>query len=113
MEHNGKCIRIVYKACPDSLSGFGGVTIEDQTEFFVLINTSKHPLRQRHALGHELAHIYLDHFDKVPARSWENVPRDDGEQRLLVAQNRDIEREANRHAWAFYRAYRDGTLPAQ
>ena len=111
MEHNGKRVRIAHGAFPGSLSDVRGVTFEGQTEFFVLINTSKHPLRQRHALGHELAHIYLDHFDKVPA--WDDVPRDDSGQRLLVAQNRDIEREANRHAWAFYRAYRDGTLPAQ
>lgn len=109
MEHNGKRVHIVYEACPESLSDVRGVTLEDQTEYFVLINTSKHPLIQRHALGHELAHIYLDHFDKVQA--WDDMPRDDSGQRLSIARNLDIEREANRHAWEFYRAYRDGALP--
>lgn len=110
MTHNGRRIRIAYKSLPDWMAAIHGVTIEDREEYFVLINTGRPPLIQRHALGHELAHIYLDHFDKVPA--WEDVPRDDGGQQILTARNRDIEREANRHAWEYYRAYRDGALPA-
>ncbi len=92
MEWNGRRIYIHHTA-EISSKAVRGATGMDAKSYHVLINTNNAPIVQRHALGHELAHIYRNHHFQ-PER-----PLD------------EIEREADRFAWEYYRAYRDGKLP--
>ena len=92
MEWNGRKIYIHHT---HELTGteVRGAAAMDDVGYYVLINANNAPLIQRRALGHELAHIYKNHHFQ-PER-----PID------------EIEREADRFAWEYYRAYRDGKLP--
>lgn len=65
-----------------------GLSLEKESSYIVLINESRPGIVQRHAIGHELAHIFLDHFNS-------NRPL------------KDIEREANRAAWKYYTVYKE------
>lgn len=58
----------------------------------IVINTLCARIRQYNALGHELAHVFLDHHHQ-PGKH--------------VMQ---LEAEANLYAWDYYRMYRDGKL---
>ena len=52
--------KVMYIDLPDSIEG---IVSKDESGYIVLIN-SKHPTdRQRFTLEHELAHIYLGHFE--------------------------------------------------
>lgn len=94
MEWNGR--RIVVADFPEPLDArIHGAVTETDTKYLVFINPACVGIVQRYALGHELAHIYLNHFYQL--------------ERDVM----DCEREANRRAWEFYRAYRDGKLPVQ
>ena len=84
MTHNGKSIRIVYLPLPGQVHG---VTAESDKDYLVAINEQSAAITQRHTIGHELAHIFLDHFDNSKPIQ-------------------DVEREANREAWHFYRIYK-------
>lgn len=86
-------VYIGFREFPQDLQRCAGMTGKFNEGFYVFINSTRHPLRQRQALGHELAHIYLGHFNK----------------RQTIAQD---EREADAQAWNYYRAFRDGLLPA-
>lgn len=101
MTHNGKEIRIIYASFP--VKTCGGATIRRPAEYLVLVNESVTPIQQRHALGHELAHIYLGHLEKAAGLAADSAG---------IVEDYALECEANRHAWAFYRAYRDGDLQA-
>lgn len=89
MQHNNKIIRIVYLAFPDKIHG---ATVETDDEFLIGINSGITSITKRFALGHELAHVYLNHLSSGKPLQ-------------------DAEREANRNAWRFYRAFRDSRLP--
>ena len=91
LTHNDKEIVIEFTKLPETVNGITG-DIEDSGYYLVLINSAKTPQRQRRAIGHELAHIFLDHFAQ-------------GERPL-----QEIEREANKRAWEFYRAYKNERL---
>lgn len=94
MKHNGKDIVIRYAAFPEIAQGHvRGITQERSGSYLILIDNTLCRLLQYRALGHELAHIYLDHFQ--------------GNQ-LFEA----IEHEANAKAWDYYRAYKSGQLAA-
>ena len=101
MTHNGRPIRI--QRIPFPVKTCGGATIRRPAEYLVLVNESVTPIQQRHALGHELAHIYLGHLEKVAGLAADSAG---------IVEDDALEREANRHAWAFYRAYKDGDLQA-
>ena len=92
MTHNGREIQIQYLPFP--VKTCGGMALWRESDYLIAINTEVCPLLQRRALGHELAHVLLNHLEQ-PGRPV-----------------RELENEANRHAWAFYRAYRDGELQA-
>ena len=89
MKHNGKSIEIVYTAFPDG--PIHGCLADLGERYLILIDSNSYRLQQYHALGHELAHVYMDHFSSG---------------RPLA----DIEKEANGKAWEYYRAYKSGSL---
>ena len=88
MTHNGKEVRIVYLALPD---GVCGAANEDDDYYLVVINQSLADITKRRALGHELCHVFRDHLA--------------GDRPI-----REVEEEADRLAWDYYRAYRDNRL---
>lgn len=102
MTHNGRPIRI--QRVPFPVKTCGGATIRRPAEYLVLVNESVTPIQQRHALGHELAHVYLGHLERAAGQAADSAG---------IVEDDAPEREANRHAWAFYRAYRDGDLQAR
>lgn len=88
MTNNGKSIKIVYLPLPVQV---GGAVEESEHEYLVVINERSAAITQRHTLGHELSHIFLNHFTNgKPIK--------------------EVEKEANREAWHYYRAYRNGQL---
>ena len=91
MKHNGKSIEITFTAFPEG--PIHGCITDLGERYLILIDSNSYRLQQYHALGHELAHLFLGHFDSS---------------RPVM----DLEHEANERAWEFYRAYRNGTLPA-
>ena len=95
LTHNGRKIAIVWIPFPKETGTICGAMIEVEEYYIVAIDSTAAPIRQRHALGHELAHIYLDHLDQYNRGIW------------------DLEAEANHNAWDYYRAYRGGKLKGQ
>lgn len=92
MKHNGKQIDIAFIEFPVAVHAYtGGVCSEMNDRYLILIDKGRCRLDQYRSLGHELAHIFLDHFDSS---------------RPLA----ELEHEANKQAWLFYRAYKDGLL---
>ena len=95
MKHNGREIIIEYLPFPKKAQGAcSGIIGECQTCYIILIDSTRHPLQQRHTLGHELAHLFLNHLE---------------EHHRPV---REKEREANKLAWYYYRKYKAGDLEA-
>ena len=89
LTHKGRKIAIAWMPFP--VNSVAGAMTEIRNYYLVAINTTVAPIRQRHALGHELAHVFLDHLDRhIPVM--------------------ECEAEANKYAWDYYRAYRDGKL---
>lgn len=88
-----KRVKILFLPFPEAVRGvvYGLTTEVDADNYIVAINDTTSPIVQRHALGHELAHVDRDHF------------RD---KRSLI----EVEREANKLAWQYYRCFRDGLL---
>lgn len=102
MKHNGKEIQIAFLALP---YGVRGATMESKDDYLVAINQSLAGITTRHTIGHELAHIFLNHFDDSCIR-----PSDSEEQietKLNTAAAREKEKQANKAAWHYYRKYRD------
>lgn len=103
MGNNGP-VRIIYTVFPEEMQGeIKGFTAADKKEYIVFIDSSRHPQTQRHTLGHELAHIYLGHFDRGG-----NVWKSAAGARYL--QDETMEREANANAWKYYRLFLNGNL---
>lgn len=88
MKHNGKNIKIVYLPLPVQV---GGAVEESEHEYLVVINERSAAITQRHTIGHELCHVFRDHHS-------------------CDRPIREVEEEANRLAWDYYRAYRDNRL---
>jgi hypothetical protein len=84
--------KIVYTEFPvKECSGLVTETEEGSRDYIIAINSTVSRIRQHHALGHELAHIFHDDL-------------------FRNADIRQIEDEAEMCAWAFYRLYRDGKI---
>ena len=65
LRHNGKPIIIKYLAFPEELHGhMRGAVSADKDKYYILIDTYPSEEEQRQTLGHELAHIFLDHTDR-------------------------------------------------
>lgn len=96
MTHNGKPVEILYQEFPQELRGeiTGLVTAKFQDKYIILIDSTRHPITQRQTLGHELAHIFLNHLDQ--------------HDRPIKEQ----EQEAGRATWYYYREYKAGRLGA-
>lgn len=85
-------VSIKYEPFPEQLQGStSGFTVARRGKYMVVIDSTRAGIVQRRTIGHELAHIFLGHFEK-------KIP-------TLIA-----EREADRRAWEYYRLYRDGQL---
>lgn len=93
MQHNGKEVKIKYVPFPLDIQGkiFGALK-ECSDYWLIVIDSTRCKLHQRKTLGHELAHLFLDHLDQFD--------RD----------IRDIEWEAQKMSWTFYKAYISGLL---
>jgi len=96
MVHGGREIKIRYMEFPQEVRGScpGFVTAKFDGLYLIVIDSTQAPIVQRHTLGHELAHIYLDHLDRF-------------DQHIM-----DQEREANRLAWHYYRQWKSGEIGA-
>ena len=102
MKHNGKEIQIAFLALPVQVRG---QALEYADEYLVGINEGLAGITKRHTIGHELAHIFLNHFDDSCIR-----PSDSEEQietKLNTTAAREKEKQANKAAWHYYRKYRD------
>jgi len=87
-------VKIIRTPFPEIIQGnVYGVLTENRTKdgFLIVIDSSRAPIVQRHTLGHELAHLFCDHF-------------------YSGREINDMERESNSLAWHYYRLYRDGML---
>ncbi|MCR4606690.1 MAG: ImmA/IrrE family metallo-endopeptidase [Oscillospiraceae bacterium] len=96
MTYKGKTIVLLDEDIPQKLKRlFRGITIVCADEYIIVIDRAAAPIVQRFILGHELAHIYMNHFD----RKHNHV---DG-----LLRDKECERQANKQAWYYYRLYRD------
>ena len=91
-----KTVNIKYEPFPEQIQGEvkSFVRATRGEKYLIVIDSTRAPIVQRFALGHELAHIFRGHLEdmSLPIR-W-------------------IEKDADRHAWQYYRLYRDGLLKA-
>lgn len=99
-DDKGRQIKITRCPFPETIRGkVRGVTSHDKDGFFVVIDSTRGQVAQRRTLGHELAHIFLGHFDRSDIE-WELL-----EKGTRFITDREIEAEADRHAWKYYRLY--------
>lgn len=87
-------VKIKYEQFPDQIRGkIRGLSIarNDGKDFLVIIDSSRAKISQRRTLGHELAHIFRGHFNSEISLSF-------------------AEKDADLHAWEYYRLFRDGLL---
>ncbi len=92
MKHNGKPIEIVYIPFPEGAQGYVlGMTSNQPDKYLIMVDSTRCRILQYRALGHELAHIYLNHHTRQDP----------------VA---ELELEAESQQWNYYRAYRSGAL---
>lgn len=89
--NRGHDIRLSIVALPESVEGITGQMQRDS--YWILINEKLCLLHQAFAIGHELAHIFLGHFNGQCNCQLENM-----------------EHEADRKAWSFFRLYRSGAI---
>ena len=74
---------------PEVGTSCNGICIEVDDGYILAVNVNACDLHRRHAFGHEMAHIVLDHLNQ--------------HQRGIL----EIEAEANAIAWDMYRKYRN------
>lgn len=85
--------------------------VPEKESYFVFIANEASAQKQRFAFGHELAHIFLDHFHS------DDPITIDREKRIVFHNGKEIdpsmidtasksEKEANARAWEFYRKYK-------
>ena len=85
---DGKEIRVVFATFPKGEGDIHGGTVLTPEGYLIAVNSNSPRRKQRHTLGHELAHIFLAHFD------------------LATGTLRKIEKEADAAAYRFYLRYR-------
>ena len=92
MQHKGKEVKVKYLPFPLEVQGKCTGFLSERTSCYLIgIDSTRTPQQQRHTLGHELAHLFLDHLDR------HDQP---------IA---DQEAEANRMAWYYYREWKRQT----
>ena len=93
---DGKPISIMFVDFPPQIQGkVRGLTVAKKDGYTIMIDSTRISLLQRRTLGHELAHIFLCHFDSS-----------------MKAPVGILEREANHYTWKYYHLFFDGDLPA-
>ena len=85
---DGKPITIRLLPFPAESQDIGGGTVATAAGYLIAINSNRPRRDQRRALGHELGHVFLRHFERPEGEPVEQ-----------------IEREARRNAARFYAAY--------
>ena len=89
----GRKVAIIYRRFPEDVRLKNwGFTINEGDLYTVIINTDISLPTQHEVLGHELAHIFCNHFER------KDLDRDSKEE------------EANQKAWEYYEAYKAGKL---
>ena len=89
-----KSIRIKFEPFPEQLRGRIKSFVINKNHgenYLIVIDSTRAPIVQRFLLGHELAHVFRGHFEKSISIGF-------------------AEKDADRHAWQYYRMYRDGLL---
>lgn len=90
---HGRTVAIIYRRFPEKhRKETRGFVVKEDGRYTVIINTDLSPLLRNHTLGHELAHVFCGHLDTEGGDKIEQ------------------EHEADRLAWDYYKAYRDGCL---
>lgn len=107
MCHNGKPIKIVFLPLPEKVYG---LTAESKDDYLIGINQNSAAITQRHTIGHELAHIFLNHFTVTGSCVLTSDSIATVDMKLSNSASRYIEKEANRQAWNYYRMYKSGIL---
>lgn len=86
-------VAIIYRRLPEDVRwDKWGFTIHEGDLYTVIINADISLPTQHKVLGHELAHIFCNHFER------KDLDRDSKEE------------EANQKAWEYYKAYKAGKL---
>ena len=89
----GRKVVIIYRRFPEDVRWDNwGFTIQEGDLYTVIINEDISLPTQHKVLGHELAHIFCNHFQR------KDLDRDSKEE------------EANQKAWEYYEAYKAGKL---
>lgn len=66
MDYKGRDIQIHFEPFPAQLQGIiSGIVVDCGGQWSVSIDNTRNRQRQRMALGHELAHIFLGHLDNT------------------------------------------------
>ncbi len=94
MTHNGK--RIIIKALPDAIKQLQGISLLQNDCYIIGIDQALPDGEYKHILGHELAHIFLNHLDNLKP----------GERTTA-----EQEREADNRAIEFYNLFADQNAP--
>lgn len=93
MQHKGKEVRIRYLPFPATVQGsIFGFLSERNSCYLIGIDSTRTRQKQRQTLGHELAHLFLDHLDRHD---------------LSI---KELEAEADEMSWYYYSAYRSGII---
>ncbi len=109
---------LIYHDIPHPDGLYGITVLFPDGDYIVSCNSKSSVQRRRHAFGHELAHIFLGHFNQDEYVVHIKKRDHDYSERELEKydRNRDnnpCEREANAHAWEYYRRYRKYFLQAE
>lgn len=87
---------------------FRGVTAHARGEnnFYVLINSARGKAKQRRTIGHELAHIFLGHFDMPLLEDGPDIVNISMFNKKRLVQNLTHEKEADKNARKYYKIYK-------
>lgn len=89
-----RSVKIEFAPFPERFRGIirGYATvITEREKYLIVVDSTRAPIVQRRTIGHELAHVFRGHFDTKLSIEF-------------------VEKDASRHAWEYYRLYRDGLL---
>ena len=105
IHHHNKPIRIKYTEFQEEIRGnITGFTVGGKEDYLVVIDSTLPQEQQQYVLGHELAHIFLNHFDNGGGAEIRKVAA--GEYTVPE----ELEAEAYRNAWNYYNLYINGKL---
>lgn len=110
-------ISVYFTPLPEGVHGAVFLDRKDPGAFFVLCNSTEKAITRRHAFGHELAHIFLGHFDTAATLdintagsaakvSYQGEEIRKGDPTPLHFNKEPCELEANAAAWSYYRKYK-------